>query len=151
MDPAIPLLDDTPSELQLEQCGRQSARVEFRLKQQFISRRGTLREHCENSGFQRIRFAALRPGWTRRSCDLEIRPARKPQIFDHVTSASDRSCAIAQELIRALRKRTLDRPGHDENLTPLIESVAHRDQRPASATRLDHDDREAEATDNTIA
>lgn len=154
VEAAVALARDPTRQLELEQGGRDGARLATGLEQQLVRGPGTIGQECFESRFEPgrssnlVRFPARGRSVTGRRRLARLRTAPGPlgratvggrvrredvrsldaEVFEQVPRRLDRPCALPKELIRPCREGPLDRPGNDEHLPSLVQRMPYGDE-----------------------
>ena len=84
----------------------------------------------------------------------EPRRAHQPEVVEQLRDTGHdprEPRPVAKEAVAAGGRRGIDRAGHEEALTALLERPGRRDERAAARPRLDDDDRVRRAADQPVA
>ncbi len=128
-----------PGELELDERGRHSRRLEPRRTSDLVARERPVTQH----GQHRDRLV--------RHCLGRRFDRHEPVRLEHVTGARDRCRTQPQEPVRARRERARDLPGHCHHLPSVLEREVGGDQRARPLARLDDDGRGAQPGDHAVA
>src|SRR5262245_40103731 len=138
-----------PRALELEEAGEDGRRRKVERAHEVLGRETVLAAQCveDAPGLRR------QPG--RRGGRAPSRPGhgadRREELREDVLGAAAEDRAVAQELVRARRRRREDRAGNREDVAAELGREARRDERARAPRRLDDDHSGGEPRDDAIA